>query len=178
MGPFLNLPPSLTDGVIRLDAPTVADAEAHVAGEDREIRLRFESPDPDVPATLERAREVFAGWMATHASDGPTMVYAVRTPSNQLAGGCEMRHLAAGGAAVSYWIYLGFRRQGYGARALALLCAAAQDAKLMRLEARIDPDNLASCRTAEASGFIDNGLTEDQAQDGQAIMRRLYVRTP
>jgi RimJ/RimL family protein N-acetyltransferase len=68
---------------------------------------------------------------------------------------------------------------GYGARALALLCTvAAEDPELTRLEARIDADNLASRRTAEANGFIDNGLIEDEAQDGQIVMRRIYLRAP
>ena len=48
----LRLPAAHTDGVIRLDSHTLADAEAHVAGEDREMRLRFDAPDPDVFTTV------------------------------------------------------------------------------------------------------------------------------
>ena len=167
MGAPLNLPDTLSDGVIQLDRPTIADADAHVAGEDREMRLRFESPNPDTPATSEHTRGVFAGWIAARAAGGPKLVYALRDGSGQLVGGCEMRRVSEREAAVSYWVYPAFRRRGFGARALTLLCAAALETPgLKHLVAHIDADNLASRRTAERAGLDTVGVVEDRETDG------------
>jgi len=170
----LRMPDRLTDGAVVLDLPTLADAEAHNAGEDAEMRLRFEAPRP---ATLDEHRTAFARWIAARAEGGPNIVYAVRVERGALAGGCEIRRLAADRAGVSYWIYPAFRGRDLAAQALALLCAAARGVDgLMTIEAHIDPDNLASRRTAEAAGFVQTGEVEDEAWNGRVVSRLLYER--
>src|ERR1700722_2252072 len=118
----MRLPAPLTDGEIVLDGHTLADAEAHLAGEDEEMRRRFEAPGP---ATLEGTRAAMARWIAARAAGGPMFAYAVRGPEGVLMGGCEVRLLAADRANVSYWMFPAFRGRGYAARALALLVEAA-----------------------------------------------------
>jgi RimJ/RimL family protein N-acetyltransferase len=168
---------TLSDGVVQLDSHTLADAEAHVAGEDREMRLRFEAPDPDAVAGLAYVRGVLQRWIDARAAGGPNIVYAVRTLSNDLVGGCEIRRLTPGSANVSYWIYPAFRGRGYAARALRLLSGAAREvAGLERLEAHVDSDNLTSRRLAEAAGFREEGLVEDETEAGGTLTRVLYVR--
>jgi hypothetical protein len=44
--PPIWLPDALTDGVITIDGHRLADAEAHLAGEDAEMRLRFDADQP------------------------------------------------------------------------------------------------------------------------------------
>jgi RimJ/RimL family protein N-acetyltransferase len=179
MDPPLRLPATLMDGVVRLDSHTVADAQAHVAGEDREMRLRFEAPDPDVAAGVEHVRGVIGGWIAARAAGGPNIVYAVRADSGDLIGGCEIRRLTPASANVSYWIYPAFRGRGHAARALRLLSAAAREVPgLKRLEAYIEPDNLPSRRAAQAAGFREEGLAEDEAEAGGPMTRVLYTRRP
>lgn len=171
----LRLPDRLTDGVIILDLPALADADAHNAGEDAEMRLRFESPRP---ATLEEHRAAFGRWIAARAEGGPNIVYVLRGQDGALAGGCEIRRSAADAASVSYWIYPAHRGAGLAARALTLLCAAAEAVEgLVRIEAHIDPDNLASRRAAEAAGFVQTGQVEDQEWNGRLVSRLLYERT-
>ena len=173
----IHLPPVLTDGVVRLDGYNVADAQAHVAGEDAEMRRRFDHPDPSIPATLEHTRGVMRRWIDARAAGGPNIVYALRGPGGVLMGGCEIRLLTPASANVSYWVYPAFRGQGHAARALTLLCeAAAAIPGLTQIEAHIDPDNLASRRVAERAGFLEAGVVEDDAWTGEVFTRVRYVR--
>jgi RimJ/RimL family protein N-acetyltransferase len=170
----LRLPDRLTDGVIVLDAPTLADAEAHNAGEDTEMRLRFESPRP---ATLDEHRAAFGRWIAAWEAGGPNLVYAIRGAGGALMGGCEIRASTPDRAGVSYWIYPAFRGRGLAGRALSLLCEAAKATGLTRLEAHVDPDNLASRRTALAAGFVEVGEVVDEEWTGRLARRVLYEKT-
>ena len=158
---LIRLPASLSDGVIVLDAHALADAEAHWRGEDDEMRRRFDSPRPP---TLEEVRAAIGRWVEARATGGPNFVYALRSPEGVLMGGCEVRRLGPGRANVSYWVFPHFRGRGHAARALRLVCAAAAAlADIRRLEAHIDPDNLASRRVAEAAGFGEAGVVEDDS---------------
>jgi RimJ/RimL family protein N-acetyltransferase len=170
----IRLPERLTDGVIVLDAHTVADAEAHLHGEDEEMRRRFDATEV---ATLEHARQVMQRWIDARAAGGPNFVYALRGPSRELLGGCELRLLAADRANVSYWISWEHRGRGHAIRALKLLCdAAAGLENLGRLEAHIAPDNLASRKVAEGAGFVETGTVEETAWTGAVSTMALYVR--
>lgn len=168
---------ALSEDLIRLDAHTLADAEAHVAGEDHEMRLRFEAPDPDNPATMDHFRDVLRKWIAAHAAGAPTIVYAVRRLSGELIGGAEIRRPTPACVDVSYWIYPAYRGRGYATRALVLLCRiAASTPGVGQVEAHIDPDNLASRRTAEAAGFLELGLVEERWRSGAVGARVRYAR--
>jgi len=152
----------------------VADAEAHWAGEDHEMRRRFDSPGRP---PLERVRAVMREWIDARAAGGPNFVYALRHPDGLLMGGCEIRLRSPDRANVSYWIYPACRGQGHAPRAMALLAtAAAQIPGLKQLEAHIDPDNLASRRVAEKSGFHQTGTVEDESWAGEKSIRLLYSR--
>ncbi|WP_293677280.1 GNAT family N-acetyltransferase [uncultured Phenylobacterium sp.] len=172
----LRLPDVLADETIRLDAYRVADAEVHAAAEDREMRLRFDAPDPDVAAPLDHVRDVMRGWIAARAAGRPNIVYAIREAGGALAGGCELRWLDSESLNVSYWIYPAFRGSGLAARAVALLCEAARGEHARRLEAHIDADNTGSRRTAAAAGFTEAGTVHDEGPDGAPRMRLRYVR--
>lgn len=174
----LHLPDVLADAVIRLDAYTRADAEAHAASEDREMRLRFDAPDPERTPPLEHVRSVIRAWGAARAAGGPNIVFAIRDAEGRLAGGCELRRLAGESLNVSYWIYPAFRGHGLAARAVTLLCEAAADAGVAgRIEAHVDADNPASQRTVLAAGFVEVGETQDEGEGGRVRTRLNYVKT-
>ena len=159
--------------MVRLDSHAVADAEAHSTGEDEEMMRRFDSPRR---ATLEETRGAMQRWIDARA-DGSAVTYAVRTPSRELIGGCEIRLITAARANVSYWLFPAFRGHGYAARALALLSAAAAAITgLEQLEAHIDADNAASRRLAERCGYAEAGTVEDEAWTGERSTRLLFVR--
>ncbi len=173
--PPIRLPERLEDGVVLLDAHRVEDAEAHLQGEDEEMRRRF---DASRPATLAETRDAMRRWIEARAAGGPKFAYAVRQPSGLLMGGCELRRLCENSANVSYWVFPAFRAKGHALRALRLLCEAASGVEgLGRLEAHIEADNTASRRVAEKAGFIETGTVQDTARTGAASTRALYVRT-
>ena len=174
----IHLPDRLSDGHVVLDGHTLEDAEAHWRGEDDEMRRRFDWPLMR-RVTLEHVQGVMRRWMEARAAGGPMFVYAVRDLAGVLVGGCELRLIDAERANVSYWLYPDHRGGGYAARALALLSEAAKSVEgLERLEAHVDPDNLASRRLAESAGFIETGIVEDEAWGGaDAATRILYVKS-
>ena len=171
----IRLPGRLTDGVILLDAHTPGDADPHWRGEDDEMRLRF---DALRPATLDEIRGAVQRWIDFRAAGGPQFAYAMRQPSGTLIGGCELQRRTVETAHVSYWTYAAFRGHGHGARALALLCAAAaaEIPEIERFEAHIEPDNLASRRVAEKNGFIETGVVDDETWHGGVVRRLVYER--
>jgi RimJ/RimL family protein N-acetyltransferase len=146
-----------------------------LAGEDDEMRLRFEAPRRP---TLSEVAGAIQRWQEGRATGSPMFAYAVRLGDGTLIGGCELRRPSSGLASVSYWIYPPFRQQGYAARALSLVCdAAAKLEGLDLIEAHIDPDNAASRAVAQAAGFVADGTTEDESDFGPPITRLVYVRT-
>ncbi|HEY1709815.1 MAG TPA: GNAT family protein [Rhizomicrobium sp.] len=173
-GTPLRLPPSLGDGVIVLDGHTLADAQAHWEGEDAEMMRRFDSPRK---ATVEEIRGAIQRWIDARAAGGPNFAYALRDASGTLMGGCETFLLSADSANISYWTYPQYRGRGYAPRAAALLCTAAESIPgLRRIEAHVDPDNVASQRVAGKLGFVEIGTVEDEAWNGTRSIRIRYVR--
>jgi RimJ/RimL family protein N-acetyltransferase len=71
----------------------------------------------------------------------------------ELVGGCELRLVGETRAEASYWTFPQFRRRGYATRALRLLAAWASGLGVDRVELHGEPDNVASRRVAERSGF-------------------------
>lgn len=169
----IRLPERLSDDVVLLDGHVLADAEAHLAGEDAEMLRRFEAPHA---STLDQTRAAIGRWIEARSAGGPMIAYAMRSASGELVGGCELRLAAPDSADVSYWVFPSFRGKGYARRALTLLCQAA--AKLDDVdwaEAHIDADNLPSRRVAEHAGFIETGVVKDQAPSGDLVPRVLYT---
>jgi RimJ/RimL family protein N-acetyltransferase len=164
--------PTLTDGVVILDAHRPEDLEAHLAGEDDETARRFGWwPERSSRESLARA---YDEWAADWLKGAGRRAFAVRAAADQrLVGGCELR-LQAGGAAgdVSYWTNADQRRRGFATRALVLLAGFAQSLGVRRLESHVAPDNLASRRVSERAGFVEEGTTTDA--DGSPQIR--YVR--
>lgn len=171
--PPLDLPERLTDGDIVLDGHTPPDAEAHHAGEDAEMRRRFHGPRP---ATLDEIRAAVQRWVDALATPTTTRVYALRDGAGTLLGGAEARRTGADSADVSYWVYPAFRGRGLTARALGLLVPALGEAGIATVEAHVDPDNLASRRSAERAGFVEDGLVTETEWTGEVVTRVRYVR--
>ncbi|HEY4943853.1 MAG TPA: GNAT family N-acetyltransferase [Rhizomicrobium sp.] len=175
MSASLNLPERLSDGAIVLDGHTMADAQAHWAGEDDEMLRRFEAPRR---ATLDEVRGAIGRWIDGRAQGGPMFTYALRTPKGELAGGCEVRWLATHALNVSYWLYPQFRGRGLAGRAMALLLDAVTAIPgAEQIEAHVDADNAASRHVAERAGFIARGtVVDDGAWSDSKIERVRYVR--
>jgi ribosomal-protein-alanine N-acetyltransferase len=146
-----------SDGLLGLTLFTPADAPA-LADLDRdpEHRRRFALPAEHVPS-VEHSRAVIKAWAWSRA-DGQRYAFAVRLPTGELVGGVELSPRPQLAANVSYWVHPAQRGRGYARRAVALACAWVRDqSPLERLEIRVEPDNLASCRVALACGFEATG---------------------
>lgn len=166
----MPLPARLTDGVVKLDAHTLMDVAQIVSGEDEEISRRFEGGRP---TTLAKAEEFVRQYASRWAAGGPEITYALRLPDGTLIGGAELRRPAFQLAEVGYWVFPAFRGNRYAQCALALLCRAAAESieGLAEISAQIEPDNVASRRTAEAVGFREAGRVEENG-----VMRLRFVR--
>jgi RimJ/RimL family protein N-acetyltransferase len=158
--------PTLEDGVIALDAHTLADVAAHVEGEDDEQARRFGWYPKR--STTETATAAIEAWRAQWAAGGPRRAFAIRTlPDQALAGGCELRIEGDGRAALSYWIFPAFRGRGLASRAVRLVTAwAFAQLEVARVELLIEPDNHASLAVARAAGFTREGLLRGHTSVG------------
>jgi RimJ/RimL family protein N-acetyltransferase len=147
--------PRLTDGVVVLDAFTLDDVAAHVAGEDEEQARRF-GWHP-ARSTEETARAAILRWQEEWRVDGRTRAFAVRS-EGELVGGCEIRLRDDGIAEMSYWVFPHHRGRGIARHALRLACAYAfSDLGVVRIELYGQPDNHASRSVARSAGFTEEG---------------------
>jgi RimJ/RimL family protein N-acetyltransferase len=153
--------PILDDGVIVLNAFTLDDADAHLAGEDEEQARRFGW----YPArsTLETVRDAIIGWREDWRTDGPTRAFALRLASTgELAGGCELRLQRPGLAHMSYRVFPQHRRRGFASRGVRLLSAYAfASLGVTRLELHVAADNVASRGVAHRAGFTEDGVIDE-----------------
>lgn len=170
-----NLQPDLSDGVILLDAHRIEDAEAHLLGEDEEMRRRFNAIRR---ATLDETRQAMERWIAARNCGGdPMFAYAMRNSSRQLIGGCELRMRSPNSANLSYWVFAPFRGRGYALRAVNLLASAAERIPgLSRLELRIAPDHESSQRVARKAGFRHEGTVEERARKNAVSTMEFYTK--
>jgi len=172
--------PTLTDGVVTLRPFARDDIDAHVAGEDDEARLWFGQPGPSTYAGMlevvdrwQRERE--AGTRLTFAiqHDGITVGTAEARPDQDVA-------------ALSWMLYAGHRGHGYATRAIRLLIGYAfETLGVRRVEAEVDPRNLASQRVATRAGLrreglrrVEPGMADRDDATGMAVYARLVSDPP
>jgi RimJ/RimL family protein N-acetyltransferase len=171
--------PRLSDGVIVLDRHTLADADAHLAGEDEEQARRFGwYPARSTP---EGVRGAIEKWQRQWASRSATRVFAIRErQTGALAGGCEVRLRDNRIAEMSYWVFPPFRGRGYAGRAIGLACEwAFGELGVERMEIYVEPDNAASRGAARRAGFTEEGLLRARGQfGGERRDLVLYSRLP
>jgi RimJ/RimL family protein N-acetyltransferase len=157
----------LSDGVVVLNSYTLADVEAHLAGEDEEQARRFgwypeRSTEDDVRAAIENWREQWR-------TGGSTRGFAARSAeTGELVGGCEIRLQGDGTARISYWTFPPFRRRGLATKAVRLVCDYAfTQLGVERIELHVEPDHAASRGVAERAGFTEEGVMRSGRSFGQ-----------
>ena len=144
-----------------------SDAAAlYAADRDPEHRRRFDFP-PNFTPSLRHAAAVIAQWEQEGLA-GTRLPFAIRDATNgAVLGGCELRPLEHGGAALAYWTLPAHRRQGVATRAVRLACGLATRLGFKQLEAEVDLDNAASRRVVERNGFESAGM-----KGGREVLRR------
>lgn len=156
--------PTRTDGVVRIRPIRPDEVDAHLAGEDDEIRrwFRFSRPSTpdDVAAFVARSD-------ASFAARGPRRTFGiVDEASATLCGHVEANHLGDGVANLSYSVHAPWRGRGLASRAVRLCMADAVDAlPIDRFVIRVDPGNEPSARVARACGFRIIGTHREGGHD-------------
>jgi RimJ/RimL family protein N-acetyltransferase/8-oxo-dGTP pyrophosphatase MutT (NUDIX family) len=170
----------LTDGVVTLRPFDERDIDAHVAGDDEEIRYWFDAPGL---STNEGMAEVVERWRRDREA-GTRLTFAV-LHEGATVGVVEARpHGVA--ASLSWTMYAGHRGQGYATRATRLLVQHAFDhLGIRRVQAEIDPRNVASQRVATRSGLrreglqrLEPGMADRPDSPGMVIFARLVSDPP
>ena len=154
--------PALTDGVIFLRPHTPEDAADHLAGEDDDM-AKWLSGGRSTPAGVKAfIRNAQESWR----TGGPRRPFGVfDCASRRLIGFVEVnlaRLAGPGQVNVSYGVFQNWRGQGIALRAINLMeqyLQSATEAKQMVL--RIMPENAASIRVAEKSGFTLLGVFDE-----------------
>jgi RimJ/RimL family protein N-acetyltransferase len=171
----VRAPPTLTDGVLQLDAFTSADVDAHLAGEDGEHARRFGWWPAS--STTDTVGHAFGRWERDWAIDGPTRAFAARI-GGDLVGGCELRQRSKGQYVLAYWVHPPHRRKGYATRIAALATTyAMQELGASSVELQIEPDNVGSLRVAEKNGYQAVGETIEHTDAGTRRLMLVYRRT-
>ena len=152
-----KLEAALDDGVVRLRPWTYCDLEC----------VRDASFDASIPAvsTVPAQYSDTAGrtfierqWGLTYSGHGWSLAIADAATDRALGGVVLMLRPQAGVAGISGWLVPGERRLEYGSRALTLLTAWGLALSGMeRIEAWVEPGNVASARCVERCGYVLEG---------------------
>ncbi|HEX4688356.1 MAG TPA: GNAT family N-acetyltransferase [Nocardioides sp.] len=172
--------PILTDGVVTLRPFDERDIDAHVQGDDDEIRYWFDAP---AASTHEGMAEVVERWRREREA-GTRLTFAVLSEGTTV-GVVEARPRGET-ASLSWTIYSGHRGHGYATRATRLLVQHAFDhLGVRRVQAEVDPRNKASQRVATRSGLhreglqrLEPGMTDRPDAVGMVIYARLVSDPP
>jgi RimJ/RimL family protein N-acetyltransferase/ADP-ribose pyrophosphatase YjhB (NUDIX family) len=170
----------LTDGVVTLTPFADADIEPHVAGEDDEMRYWFDQPGP---SSHEGMREVVERWRREREA-GTRLTYAVHHHGASV-GWVEARPRGET-ASLSWGLYAGHRGHGFATRAIRLLVQHLfADLGVRRVQAEVDPRNVASQRVATRTGLrreglqrMEPGMADRPDAPGMVIYARLVSDPP
>ncbi|MEU0875510.1 GNAT family N-acetyltransferase [Nocardia brasiliensis] len=158
----------ISDGVVALRPITMADAEAHLAGEDDELARWLNGGR----GTLETVARHIGRCVKQWEEHGANRTFAVLdVASGALAGTVDVHtrepYLALRQANLAYGIYPQWRKRGIATRAVELVCRYLQTADLATYAViRVDPENHASAAVALRAGFVYSHHTAASADEG------------
>jgi RimJ/RimL family protein N-acetyltransferase len=151
--------PPLSDDVVALRPFSEADVPAIVAGvQDPEVPRWTVIPSP---YDERDAREHLTGLEPNRQAGTEMGLAVVPAGGGNLIGGIGLLNIAwqHRRAEAGYWVAAEARRRSVGSRALRLISRwALTDLGMERLEVLVNPGNEASARTAEAAGYLREGV--------------------
>lgn len=148
--------PTLTDGDVVLRPWRDEDIEVARLAHDEEIARWFGFPA--VIPSYEQHADAVRRWREKYA-DGRSTVNFLIEHRDQPAGTVEIRDAGDHRGELSWALYSGTRGHGIATRAVRLLIRYAFDELGMaRVEARVDPANVASLRVAGRAGLRREGV--------------------
>ncbi|HEU0193951.1 MAG TPA: GNAT family protein [Gaiellales bacterium] len=172
--------PPLSDGVVTLRAPVDGDlVRIHEDGQDPYTQRWVNVPQP---YTVEAARaelEQIIGWWDDPAAPFPLSI-AAAVDGLYLGMVILFAERPSGIVELGYGVHPSARGRGVGRRAVSLATAWAFDVLgAARVEARTDPENLASQRLLEKAGFTAEGVERSSREvNGRRHDMRCWARLP
>ncbi|MFF3224535.1 GNAT family N-acetyltransferase [Nocardia suismassiliense] len=153
----------ISDGVIALRPITVADAEAHLAGEDDELARWLNGGRGTLETVVRHFDRCVRRWQDNAA--GRTFA-VLDVASGTLVGTVDVHtrqpYLIDRQANLAYGIYPDWRKLGYATRAVELACRFLAESGLAdEAVIRVDPENHASAAVARRAGFEYSHTSED-----------------
>lgn len=177
--PIFSYPnPPLSDGVVLLRRWEESDLGCVAqAAEDPDIPEGTTVPATFTPA--EGRAWIERQWSRAERGTGLSQAIADAVSGEALGAGVLMTRQRSS-PELGYWLVPRARGKGIGSRAVALLAQwAVREAGLARLEAYVIPDNTASQRVLEKSGFRREGLLRSYlAYRGNRVDALLYSLLP
>jgi RimJ/RimL family protein N-acetyltransferase len=149
--------PPLADGTVLL-RPWTMDDLACVEEASRDPAIPEGTTVPARYTPSEGAAWIERQWKRTEDGDGISLAITGGMSGEALGVVVLLLRPQRGSAALGYWVIERARRRGLASRAVGLLATwALTDGGLHRVEALVEPDNLASRRVLETSGFQREG---------------------
>ncbi|WP_421732622.1 GNAT family N-acetyltransferase [Cellulomonas sp.] len=151
--------PTLLGDAVRLRAFTTADLPT----------IREAATDPHIPLITsvpargdDDACLAFLARQSDRTATGAGYAFAIAEIASDRAVGhayLGLRDLDLGRATVGYWVVASQRGRGFAADAVRTLVRWAPAVQgVTRLELYVEPWNVASARTAERAGFVQEGM--------------------
>ncbi len=154
---------------------TPADADLHLAGED-EQQVRWFGGRPSTRENvlafierMQRARDEGRALWNFGVWDGWTEQLVGNVEGNAES---DIDGVGIGEANISYVIFPAWRRRGLAVEAVSLMCEFLRGKGIERAVIRVDPENVASIRVAERTGFTRTGMIET---DEGPMVRFVYA---
>ena len=146
----------------------------HAACQDEAITYWL--PMIPIPYTRSDARDYIRKTRQSWR-DGTDAFFAVTdAPTGEVVGSIGMRCHGDGRGTVGYWVAAEARGQGVATRALKLISGWALDGlRLERLELMAEPENEASCKVAERSGYQREGVLRSYLQTSRRGRRDVVL---
>ncbi|MGE3148184.1 MAG: GNAT family N-acetyltransferase [Pseudorhodoplanes sp.] len=175
--------PVIPGDKVFLRAPQISDFSAwsSLRGQSRDFLVPWEPTWPTDDLTRAAFRRRLKYYAQDQRMDQAYPFFIFRRTDDALVGGLTLTNVRRGVAqtgSIGYWTGAPFARQGYMAAALRAFLPYAFDAlRLRRIEAACIPDNTASMRLLEKSGFIREGYAREYlCIDGRWRDHLLYAR--
>lgn len=145
---------------VELTPLSLADADAHLAGEDDELAHWLSGGRSTTVSVAQYLQRCVDQW----AAGGPVHAFGIRVGSGasvQLAGTIEVQfdqaYLAPGQANIAYGIYPAWRNRGIATSAVLAACRHAASHGVTTAVIRVDQRNAPSAAVARRAGFIRRG---------------------
>jgi RimJ/RimL family protein N-acetyltransferase len=155
--------PTLASARVRLRPYRDADADALLALYSDAAVVRYWS---FAPWTRAAEAEAYLQRAAAHAAQGLALPWAIADAASDVLVGTATLHSLQpeqGRAEIGYALAPAHQGRGIASEALRLLLGHAfGPLRLRRIEADVDPRNIASCRLLEALGFTREGLLRER----------------